>query len=120
MQVIIQKSNCLRVLYKGMKKQFLVLVILIAGTAMNCFAQPANDDPCNAIPLTPDVVCNYQVFTNENATASVGVPAPGCANYQGGDVWFQLVVPAASNGVLKFDTQAGVITDCGMAIYRGT
>lgn len=79
---------------------------------------PANDDPCNAIELTPSTTCTYQTFTNENATASTGVPAPGCASYQGGDVWFQVTVPAG--GQLIFDTQTGQITDGGMAIYSGT
>lgn len=79
---------------------------------------PANDDPCNAITLTPSTTCTYATYTNQNATASGGVPAPGCANYLGGDVWFQVTVPAG--GSLLFDTQTGVITDGGMAIYSGT
>ncbi|MFM2358067.1 MAG: hypothetical protein RLY16_59 [Bacteroidota bacterium] len=79
---------------------------------------PVNDNPCNAITLTAGPTCTYQTFTNENATATTGVPAPGCANYQGGDVWFQVVVPAG--GALIFDTQTGVITDGGMAVYTGT
>lgn len=106
---------------KSLQKQLLFLLTLTAGLTLNGMSQaPANDDPCNAITLTPDVICNYQTVTNANATATAGAPAPGCANYQGGDVWFQVTVPAASNGTLKFDTQAGVVTDLGMAIYRGT
>ncbi len=80
---------------------------------------PANDDPCNATELTPSLTCTYQTFTNENATSTAGVPAPGCANYQGGDVWFRAVVPAGTNSLI-FDTQTGQITDAGMAIYRGS
>jgi len=80
---------------------------------------PANDDPCNSIELTASETCTYQNFTNENATGSVGVPAPGCASYQGGDVWFRVVVPTGTNALI-FDTQTGQITDGGMAIYRGT
>ncbi|MBL0355747.1 MAG: hypothetical protein IPP72_02145 [Chitinophagaceae bacterium] len=79
---------------------------------------PANDDPCNAIELIPNQVCTYQTFTNENATATAGVTAPGCANYLGADVWFKVVVPAG--GALIFDSQTGVILDGGMAIYRGS
>lgn len=79
---------------------------------------PTNDDPCNAIVLTPDSVCNFQTFTNENATNTPGVPAPGCASYQGSDVWFSVVVP--SGGALIFDSNTGVITDGGMALYSGT
>ncbi len=79
---------------------------------------PANDNPCTATPLTPDSVCTYQTFTNENATNTLGVPAPGCASYQGSDVWFSVVVP--SGGALIFDSETGDITDGGMAIYSGT
>ena len=79
---------------------------------------PTNDEPCNAIPLTPDVSCNYQTYTNENSSGTTGVPAPGCSNYAGGDVWFSVVVP--QGGGLVFDSQIDVITDGGMALYTGT
>lgn len=79
---------------------------------------PANDNPCNAIPLTPDSTCTYQTYTTENASGTPGLEDPGCANYEGGDVWFSVVVP--SGGALAFDSQTGVITDGGMAIYRGS
>ncbi len=119
MQVILQKPNYFHFL-KGIKKQFLFLFILATGVAMNCFAQPpVNDEPCNAIPLNSGLTCNSQQFTNLDATASAGVPAPGCANYLGGDVWFTVVVPPG-NGTLDFDLQAAGITDGGMAVYRGT
>src|SRR6478672_4086536 len=72
------------------------------------FAQPSNDDPCNATTLSVSGSCTFQQFTNANATASTGVPAPGCANYQGGDVWFKVTVPCS--GSLIFDTNTGVIT----------
>ena len=98
-------------------RQFLLFMI-VSCTATISYAQPANDDPCNAIDLTATATCNYSTFTNAGATATAGVPDPGCANYQGGDVWFKVVVPAS--GSLRFDTQAGVITDGGMAIYSGT
>ncbi len=102
----------------GFAKVFLTAVILLL-VAESAFAQiPANDEPCNAITLTPAITCTYQTFTNANATASPGVPAPGCASYQGGDVWFQVTVPAG--GVLTIDSQTGTITDGGMAIYSGT
>ena len=100
-----------------MKKSMFLLGLLFfyAGAAL---AQPANDDPCNAITVTPAASCSFTTYTNAGATASAGVPAPGCANYLGGDVWFKVTVPAG--GGLTFDTQTGVITDGGMAIYSGT
>lgn len=78
-----------------------------------------NDECSNAIPI--DVVnCSlafYNSFTTTSATASAGIPAPGCASYLGGDVWFKVVVPAS--GHIIFDTYEDVITDGGMAIYSG-
>lgn len=81
------------------------------------FAQPSNDDPCNAIPLTAGLTCNYVSYTNVAATNSASVPAPGCASYTGQDVWFSVFVPAG--GVLNIDTNTGGITDGGMAAYSG-
>ncbi|NVO01905.1 MAG: hypothetical protein HXX09_04315, partial [Bacteroidetes bacterium] len=77
-----------------------------------------NDEPCNAIALTPTSTCSYTTYTNAGATATAGVTAPGCSSYSGGDVWFSVVVPAG--GSLIFDSQTGVITDGGMALYSGT
>lgn len=81
---------------------------------------PANDNPCNAIilPVNENGVCNFQQFTNASATGTTGVPAPGCASYSGGDVWFKVVVPCT--GRLDIDANTGVITDGGMAVYRGS
>lgn len=78
---------------------------------------PANDNPCAAIGLTPYANCFYSFYTNQSATATAGVPAPGCAGYSGGDVWFSVTVPAG--GALNFDTQTGGMLDGGMAIYSG-
>lgn len=96
---------------------FFLLFLVIGSSSVHAQA-PANDDPCNAIPLTINPVCSFQVYTNANATATAGVPAPGCASYTGGDVWFSLVVPCT--GSITIDTEQGVITDGGMAIYSGT
>ncbi|MEO8768870.1 MAG: gliding motility-associated C-terminal domain-containing protein [Ferruginibacter sp.] len=119
MQLTILKNSGFQLLFKTVRKQSLLLLILIAGFGFNSFAQPGNDEPCNAIPLLADAVCNYQTFDNTGATASAGAPAPGCGGYQGGDIWFQLTIPAASNGNLTFGTLAGGITDLAMAIYTG-
>lgn len=98
-------------------KSFLFMWVLLLFSAV-ALAQPANDDPCNAISLTVGTTCNYLNTTNVGATASTGVPAPGCANYQGGDVWYSFVVPAG--GAVVIDCIQGSLTDGGMAIYSGT
>ncbi|MBP8822078.1 MAG: hypothetical protein KBH07_00370 [Flavobacteriales bacterium] len=78
-------------------------------------AGPANDDPCGASVLAVNASCSYTTATTTNATGTSGVPAPGCASYTGGDVWFSAVVPA--NGNMIIETNTGVVTDGGMAIY---
>ncbi|HEY0108804.1 MAG TPA: GEVED domain-containing protein, partial [Fibrella sp.] len=92
-----------------------------SGTFSICVSTivPLTNDNCvNAVPLTVGTSCSYTTYTNAGATASTGVPAPGCASYIGGDIWFSAVVPA--NGVLTVDTQTGVILDSGIAFYSGT
>ncbi len=79
---------------------------------------PINDDPCSATPLTVGATCSFTTSTNASATGSTGVPAPGCASYSGGDVWFTAVIPPS--GTLVIDANTGVITDGGMAVYSGT
>ncbi|MBD3638916.1 MAG: T9SS type A sorting domain-containing protein [Crocinitomicaceae bacterium] len=103
-----------------MTKQVQHFWLLLASilTSSIAFSQPSNDDPCNAIPLTVNSSCTYSTYTNASATASSGVPAPGCANYSGGDVWFTVTVPAG--GQITVDGIQGVVTDGGMAIYSGS
>jgi hypothetical protein len=81
---------------------------------------PANDEPNTATPIPIGATCSYTTFTNANATNSTcgTIPAPGCSSYLGGDVWFSVTVPASGGFIL--DSQTGVITDGGVAIYSGT
>jgi len=80
---------------------------------------PTNDDPCNAIPLATTVSCTYNTgFTTYGATSSAGVPAPGCGNYAGGDVWFSATVPPSGN--IQVDTDDGTMLDGDIAIYDGS
>ncbi|MFH1321817.1 MAG: PKD domain-containing protein [Bacteroidota bacterium] len=77
----------------------------------------SNDDPCDAEPLSVGSSCIFSTYSNEDATSS-SIADPGCASYSGGDVWFSTTVPAS--GHLIIDTDIGVVTDGGMAIYSGT
>lgn len=76
---------------------------------------PANDDPCNAVVLDVGDFCTGTPATNASATASAGIPPPGCANYAGGDVWFSFVAPAS--GMIRVTTGAGTLNDTGMGLY---
>ncbi len=78
----------------------------------------ANNECSTASPLTVTGTCSYATYTTQGATQSTTTPLPTCASFAGGDVWFTAVVPA--NGQITIDTQAGGITDSGMALYTGT
>lgn len=80
---------------------------------------PANDDPCGATNLTANTAnCVNTAGTNVGATATAGIPAPGCAGYSTGDVWYTFVAPAS--GTATIETTAGSLTDSGMALYSAT
>lgn len=80
---------------------------------------PSDNDACaGAIPLLSTIECNYVTYSNAGATDSGELPAPGCANYLGGDVWFSYEVN--STGAFTIDLDDDVITDSGMAVYTGT
>ena len=80
---------------------------------------PVNDNPTGAILLTVNDAAGYKTYSNVGSTNTLTESTPTCASYNGGDVWFKVVVPAGIS-VLEFDTQTGGITDGGMSIYRGT
>lgn len=88
-------------------------------------APPNNNTPCNAYTL-PNVApsCNFQTFTNAGSAGS-SVPTPsGCGGsmgdggYAGGDVWFEVTVPAS--GMLDIHTQGIDFSDGAMALYSGS
>ncbi|MEZ5197097.1 MAG: CotH kinase family protein [Bacteroidales bacterium] len=69
-------------------------------------------NPCTAIVI--DTGCFV--------TSNVGMPGtginPGCANYQGGDIWFTM--PAPTSGNISFSTQNGGLNDTGIAVWADT
>ena len=90
---------------------------------------PANDDCSGAVALTVGATCTPITSTNNNATASTGVPAPtvgGSGCFVAGtpitnDVWFSVVVPA--NGAVTVTTSAitgSPLVDTGLVLYSGT
>ncbi len=84
---------------------------LVFSTAGNCNTPLLQGShPCTAIPIDT----GQCIFTS-----NVGFPGtgfiPNCANYQGGDIWFTMQVPASGN--LSFETDSGNINDTGIAVW---
>jgi len=94
---------------------------LCAPFSVTCSQAPipnGNDDPCGAVTLVASPTCTSVSSTNATATGTNSVAGPGCADYSGADVWFKVVVPAS--GSITIQTQAGVVTDGGMAVYTAS
>lgn len=86
-----------------------------------CPAQAPNDNPCTptgATLVTANPSCILTTYNNNATTSTPSVPAPGCGNYAGGDVWFRFVAPPS--GRVFIDTKAGTLTDAAMALYSAT
>lgn len=85
---------------------------------------PVNDDCDGAIALTAGATfatSTVEIATNGAATTSSGAPDPGCASYNGGDVWYTVVVPASGSITVETNNSPGsAITDTGLALYSGT
>lgn len=103
---------------KAARSRLLPLVASFFLLATAAWAQPGNDNPCGAEVLTPGVACTYSTWSNVAATATTGPPAPGCASYNGGDVWFQITIPVGGSVTVTTATVGGsALTDGGMAFY---
>ncbi|GAA4356212.1 hypothetical protein GCM10023185_19790 [Hymenobacter saemangeumensis] len=88
-------------------------------------ATPANDECAGAlnVPVQYGTMCISQTAAdNTAATASAGVPAPGCASYVDKDIWFRVTVPASGTLTLQTVSPTGgsQISDTGLAVYSGT
>lgn len=84
---------------------------------------PTNNECVDAIALTPgnEFSANAIDASVEGSTTSSTLPLPGCASYDGNDIWFSVVVP--SDGIITIETgpSSGGETgfDSGLALYSG-
>lgn len=103
-------------------KQGIFLYILLIGFGMfgvqEIKAQLTAADNCsNATPITVASTCNSVTYTNIGATNS-GSPTPTCGNFQGADVWFQIIVPVSGHLQIKILSVSGMIP-C-WSVYTGS
>lgn len=109
----------MKMILQDILKNSVVLPIIFVLLLFSVNASAQSDECATATSLTIGGSCTFSTYTNATATASSGIPDPGCANYQGGDVWFSVVVPASGHLIIDTQTGSGVITDIGMALYSG-
>ena len=84
---------------------------------------PANDEPCGAIPISPEYGCMMTGISTENASQTSvnlygagSVPNPACGGTPNNDVWFSTVVP--SNGQITLDMDDAQMNDAALSVYR--
>ncbi|NPA45824.1 MAG: T9SS type A sorting domain-containing protein [Chlorobi bacterium] len=85
------------------------------------YCPPENDNCADAIELTIEQNCDNPTVGNNQGATDSGVGDPGCANYQGGDIWYYTTTTQDLD-TLIFETKAisgSNFTDSGMAVYTG-
>ncbi len=102
-----------------MRIQRLTVLMIFLLCNFIAYAQPGNDEPCDAIQLEVNSTCNFANFSNNGGTMSTAVPSPGCGGYMGGDVWFEFTLPISGRYAVV-ELGADGITDGGLAIYSGS
>jgi len=70
--------------------------------------------PCAALPIDT-TAC---VIADNTLSAGTAID-PGCANYQGADIWYSMPVPASGNVVVA-TSSTGSLNDTGIALWTGT
>ncbi len=79
----------------------------------------SQDDPCTSVNLpVSGMICIPSAGTNVTATGTTGVPAPSCGDYQGGDNWYNVVMPNNGLEVIVELTSLSAF-DGALAIYSG-
>ena len=88
--------------------------------SLTSLAQPTNDNCAQAIqiPMGGPNVCIPITGNNTGATSS-GI-TPGCAFFNGSEIWFKVTVPVTGLAVLETSAVSGGIGDSGMAAYSGS
>ena len=94
--------------------------VAIDDVRVEAITPPVNDEPCGAIAITADTICNFLTTNNFDATVSSGIPAPGCGGTIYQDVWFKVVAPASGGLVINGGQVVGSFLDGALAAYSGT
>ena len=90
------------------KKLKLICVLFLFFSALNVEAQGGS--ACTAIPIDT----GQCIVADNTGMTGTGLD-PGCAYYNGSDIWFTTIVPPSGN--ISVETDSGGLTDTGIAIW---
>ena len=80
---------------------------------------PSNDECSASIPLTvgSSVTSNPVAVNLGGATDSTSASNPNCGGYDGGDVWYSVIVP--TSGSVTIETFGATNSDSVLEVYSG-
>ncbi len=87
--------------------------VVYTGVADCSNVPQAGTSPCVALPID-----TANCVTADNTGVQGTGMAPGCANYQGGDLWYAMPVPASGHVVVS-TAGIGGLDDTGLALWTG-
>ncbi|WNJ18917.1 T9SS type A sorting domain-containing protein [Pontibacter sp. G13] len=90
------------------------LALLFTGPL---FAQPANDDLCQASLISLNVGCTGPNGDNTNATSQVSEPSASCFIGGANSVWYKFAAPVTGLVTISTDHLVGDNTDTEIALY---
>ncbi|MCH4554071.1 MopE-related protein [Aestuariibaculum lutulentum] len=107
-----------------MNKIGFIFVLLFCFVSKNAFGQvapPVNDICGGAIELPVDISgeCTPLLVTVNADVEDSMIADPGCADYQGDDLWYRVIVPSSGGVRIQTSISDGSITDTGLAVYKG-
>lgn len=81
----------------------------------------ANDNLCNAIPVTVNATSTGTAYSNVGATAETNEPVPTCfSDNINGSVWFSFVAPASGEVNITTDIAGATAIDTEIAVYAAS
>ena len=87
--------------------------VVFSGSGDCSLIAPPGSVPCVALPID-----TANCVTADNSGALGSGYSAGCANFQGGDIWYAMPVPPSGNVVVSTD-DAGGLMDTGIAVWAG-
>jgi gliding motility-associated-like protein len=112
--------------YFMQKYSYLLILFLIIYSGVS-YAQPANNNPCNAIDISVNSTCTYQTYTTSGANAFTGTGISNscinsglfCSGNPTGDVWFTLTIPTTDPVFINTASVGGGMADPVIQVYTG-
>ncbi len=90
----------------------------VGPLSINTHSPIANDNLCDALPLTMGASSAGDAYTNAGATVQANEPQGSCAYGTIQSVWFSFEAPPSGNATVTTDIAGGTLNDTQITIYE--